>query len=193
MERVLTCRHRKYYWVMVLAVFAPLVRRDVEDGSEPATAAVKQAHIARREAALEIAQLCRTHQALYGSHAHVVTVQPVFLALLALLDESDGTSSYQSEISDLCVFFRAISRRSPWAMSVFRMFQLIAKKQGKTLPPHTEKLFEDFEKHEWAERDEKRINSLFAVPEEQHLEAQNMGEFFEMLERLNVDDHSPQT
>jgi hypothetical protein len=66
------------------------------------------------------------------------------LSLLVLVDHAD-ISTYRSEISDLCVFFRAMSRRFPWVFPAFRMFQVSTKQLGKRLAPETEKLFEEFE------------------------------------------------
>lgn len=148
----------------------------------------------KRAAALEIVQICRLHQSLYGNaHMTVFLVQPLYLALVALMSEED-VSTYSSEILDLCIYFRATSRRFPIAMAVMRMFQVSAQQSGKALPVETEKLFEEFEQEDWRQRTSYRVTSQYPVlggKDQDSSEVQNLSDFFAMMERLEVADTKP--
>ena len=112
---------------------------------------------------------------------------PINLALHALLD--GDTQAFDEEVLDLCIFFRAMTRRWPVAMAAFRMFQVTAQKRGKRLPPAATKLFAEFENEDWRQNELKRIISMYPVEgdeENTELDIHNMSDFFEMLERLDV-------
>lgn len=179
--------NRGNYLALVLTIFAPL-RIQVEDA---APAVVTEAMEQSINAAMEVVELFRKHQSLYGkSHMSGFLVQPLFLALLFFVDHDD-IFAYSSEISDLCIYFRAMSRRFPWVLAAFRMFQVSTKQRGKKLPPETEKLFEEFETLDWETRELDRVSSLYPVMGENEpgrSKIQNMGEFLEMMDNLNVDD-----
>ena len=112
------------------------------------------------------------------------------LALDTFLQEED-TLQYRSEITTLCVFFRAMSRRWPWCLAAMRMYQITTTQRGDKLPPETEKLFEDFGSDEWAKKESERVMSVYPVPDHspnRFKKAQTMGDFVEMLDALNFGD-----
>lgn len=127
-------------------------------------AIVERAKELRREAALELVQIFRLHDSLYGiSLAHVHLSYPLSLALLVILAEEDNPVS-RSNITELCLFFRAMSRRFPCIMASLRMFRASGEQQGNRLSPETERLFEELEKYNWETSELWRTTSLDSVP-----------------------------
>jgi hypothetical protein len=158
---------------------------------------VNQANTLYGEAALEIARLCNLHHASYGNtHMSVFWIHPIALSLYHLMDVDD-TARFEEQITDLCIFARAMSRRWPFAMAILRMIQLTADRRQVTLPDQSRKLFEDFEKEDWHTREQRTLASMYPDPESaayrKHMEnadaaLQNMGEFLDSMERLHLQD-----
>ena len=156
------------------------------------TAVATNTNEAIKHSAFEVVRICRIWQSAYSSsHTNPQLMQPLVQALFFLLEDGNA-SYYQDEILDLCVLLRAMSRRWQFSMALLRMFQLTAHHLGKPLPPAAHKLLNDFESGDWRGNlhELNNVTSLSVLEEikESTPEVQNMGDFFALLERLNVDD-----
>lgn len=145
----------------------------------------------RLNAALDIVQICRIHQKLYeNTYMHTFLVHPIFQSLLVLVRE-EPMNAYRSEIVYLCTLFRSLGRRFPWVIAAFRMFQVTSEQNGQRLPEETDKLFEDFERNDWAEEQWTKAISLYPAHQDARPEVKNMQDFFDGLDRLNLSDTKP--
>ena len=112
------------------------------------------------EATMGLVKIFRIHEKLYGNTVTCVyLVHPLSVALNVLLDRNE-VGDYDAEITDLCIFLKAMSRRFPFAFAVFRMLQISARERRRTLPQATERLFEDFVESEWVNRQLVELESL---------------------------------
>lgn len=156
-------------------------------------------------ASLMIVKLCRLHRKSWGiDRMNVVVAQSMLCALNRLCADLPN-SAYSEEITDLCVYMRAIGRRIPIVISMLRMFQLDMLQQGKQLPAKTESLFQEFEKSELREFDDSTVNSnwpllswiVFREHEDTEVgnksnstNAKNMGEFLRLTSALSLNDNA---
>lgn len=210
--------NRSYYHSLIINVLSAL--KDYTS-TTPTSSIVQW----RRDAALTIVQLIRTHQHLYGpAHMSIFLIQPITTAAFVLVDEQDpdptltpadaataapattttapmtttdsGSTPYAAELTDLCIFFRAMSRRWPFATAALRLLQLTITRRGRRLPRETDRLFDDFESREWAETGERRrqlqsLKSLYPVVadrEDGKGQVRNMGEVLGMMRGFEVGD-----
>lgn len=141
--------NRTYYFTIVLALLQLIPSPSVD------------VQTLRRDTALEITKIYRIHQSSYGaSPTSLCFTDPAYKALLVLINEEDSDGRYDSEILDLCVMLRSLSRRFPFALAVFRMFQRVAvSEKSHRLPSSTVKLFEDFDRDDWATTQLERVAS----------------------------------
>lgn len=142
-----------------------------------------------RDAALEITKICRIYQSSYGvSPTSLSLTDPIYKALFVLINEEDSDGKYDSEILDLCVMFRSIARRFPFTLAVFRMFHHVAlREKSHRLPASTAKLFEDFDREDWAATQLERVASHYPVQGSAKVDARNMEEFFDMMKELDLE------
>lgn len=115
--------------------------------------------------ALDVVDLCRSYRVNWEySRLHCFMSQPCYLALYILIEQNDK-QQYDSEITEVCTAFRAISRRFPFAFSLLHMAQIDLQQRGFSLPTPAEKLFEEFDQPDIAQRLEKGAhNSLYPSP-----------------------------
>ena len=174
------------YHAYIIYLFTPL--RQSASELDPNTR--DQVDYINKDAALEIVRVVRLQQAAYGtSHMCFVLFVGILPALEVLIGRDDHTA-YESELLDLFVHLRAMSRRFPVVMSALRMVRLRAKQAGKVLPFAAEKLFEDFEARDWREHEMKRIASQFPVmwDKANGHGKQTLTDFFDAMEKLEVKD-----
>lgn len=170
-------------------MFMPL-RQAVPD---VASTIVEEAKRACINAAMEISRICQSYRETYGYRL----MNNVFMlitsdAIYTFLD--DDVSQYHDEITNLCTCLRALSRRWPMAMAILRMVQHYAKQRKVSLPPETEKLFDEFENVDWRHGEVKRLISMYPSPTSVVAsytgttkdEIVDMGKFLEEMERLQV-------
>ena len=187
----LTKPHRAYYQTLIITLLAPLTNLSPTN-PHPTAAATHW----RREAALTVVRTIRLHQSHYSmSHMSIFLIQPVMNAAFVLIDFVDPSdsdiSTYKSEIIDLCVFFRAMSRRYLFATAALRLFQLTVQRKGRKLPTETEKLFEDFENRDWKVRALGEVKSVYPAVADRvdgREDVRTMSEVFQKFEGLSVQD-----
>lgn len=116
--------------------------------------------------ALDVVDLCRSYRVKWGyNRLHCFMSQSCYLALCVLIEKNDQ-QQYDSEITEICTAFRAISRRFPFAFSLLHMAQIDLQQRGFNLPTSAEKLFEEFEQPDVARRIERGAhNSLYPSPQ----------------------------
>lgn len=112
-------------------------------------------------------------------------IHPVLHSLFTLTDRTDAYE-HQAEITNLCVFCRAMARRWPFCMAALRMYQVQMQTRGRKLPAETEKLFEDFEIGQWLNVELEEIKTMYPVPGDNGEEKRNMGDFLKAMDRLDI-------
>lgn len=155
------------------------------------------------ETAIEITRILRLHSESWGSeHMNIFFIQPITLSLYAFMDEGTQSPEQNARLTDLCIMFRAISRRWTVGMNILRMVQLSAKHRGFRLPPETDDLFEKFETEDWLGQESKRVISMYpdaasatfktGIPSQDNAEGRkepqvrNMTDFLELMDNLNI-------
>ncbi|KAL9111306.1 MAG: hypothetical protein Q9227_004183 [Pyrenula ochraceoflavens] len=190
--------HHSYYQVMILSIYGAL-KQKCAGASEHM---IRQAEMFCREAAVEVTHLCRLHQEVWGvEHLNIFLIQPITLSLYTFMDDNQQSPESRSMITDLCIIFRALSRRFTFGMNVLRMVQLSAEQRAFQLPPETARLFQEFETHDWSKRKSRKVVSIYpaALPGNVqgsassasrtvagHEQVKNMTDFFELLDDLNL-------
>lgn len=141
------------------------------------------------DTALEITKIYRIYRSSYGtSPTSLCFTDPAYKALFVLINENDSDGKYDAEILDLCVMFRSISRRFPFSLAVFRMFHQVAiTEKSQKLPASTVKLFEDFDRDDWAATQLERIASYYPVQGSVRAGVHNMEEFFDLMKELDLE------
>ena len=150
----------------------------------------------RQAAAMEIVHMVRVYTSCYDNkHVNPYWALILLTSLLTLLEEppseATGEVAFPEDILELCIFFRALSRRVPWVMVALRMFQEVARQRQQRLPASAISLFEDFEKEEWDRRANcKMISQNVAPTEGKRPDNEPMNDFLERLDQLNVQDEA---
>jgi len=87
------------------------------------------------------------HSCHWGiDHFPVIIMQPVSVAVLALLEDLELEKNRHAFIS-LCVTIRAAARRFRVAKGILRLVSSTAEQKKIELPRETRQLFSDFEHH----------------------------------------------
>ncbi|KAK5073059.1 hypothetical protein LTR64_000532 [Lithohypha guttulata] len=141
-----------------------------------------------RDAALEITKICRIYQSSYGaSPTSLSLTDSIYKALFVLINEADSDGKYDSEILDLCIMFRSLGRRFPFTLAVFRTCHQVAlREKSHRLPNSTAKLFEDFDREDWAATQLERVASYYPVQGSAKVDVRNIEEFFDMMKELEI-------
>ena len=193
-----------FHQSLILTTFAPIRRQirsqyssDPSHDTPPSADMIVLTKDASSRAAHEIVRIGRLWQSAYTlKYTHVLLMHPAALAGFYFLIDGNSdplhnpaSPEYENDLLDLCVLFRAISRRwsFAFAFAALRMFQLIAQQRHTKLPKAAAALFQNFETEDWRRRHLTNVRSLYPVLDGAAWhESQNMGQFLEMMGRLDA-------
>ena len=175
--------HRVYYYSILITLCC--IQIDNEDWTKSTQDIVW-------EATLEMLQILKFYDSRYGHTKQCIFLDHALLVTIKGLLSRNDDDVYSNDITQFCIFFRETSRRIPFAFAAFRMFQLSLKQSKRSLPPSTEKVFDEFFTSEWVNRELAELESHYQVVptntwNAEFDEAQNMTTFIAELDELHLE------